>query len=139
MIADRISPKPRCRWTFGIVAIVLVIGLLWLALVDGGNRYRSEPASSASLSLVPSALQSNSSNSRQLDLVFLPASLAPTPANPAATPNDNLKVLALGATGAMALTGIALFLAWKLRRNLSLRSRVKSYESLSISRGVSSF
>ena len=118
MAANRTSRKPACRWTFGAVAIILALGLLWLALDGGRSRTQESAQGSATLSLTKASPDSERLIPQAWELGLSPSSRAAGPkAEPTAGSSDNLTVLALGGAGALALTGLALFLAWKLCLN----------------------
>lgn len=138
MIVGRNSPKPHLWWTFGTVAIIFALALLWLAFNGGGSQPNGAVEGTASLS-VTSSLRPQSSNSQEWKLSFLPLSLAPAQAKPSDKPRDNLTALTLGAAGVLALTGMALLVAWKRRPKSSYSDQGKRYQFLSISRRASSF
>ena len=118
------ATKPTWRWTFCTVAVILALGLMWLAL-EGGAKQPLEisggPAGSSSYS-TSSTSPSISPNSEHFMLMGLeprlnPASLEWTAHQrpTAGADADNATALALGSGGAVTLVGLVLLLAWKLR------------------------
>ena len=119
MILARILPKSTPRWTCGTVAVIVALGLLWLALEGGRGHTDATSGGSAGLYSTADPLHSAPAFLRGWELGYLPPSLAPALAEPANENHDNLTALTLGGAGALALTGLALLLAWKRRPNLS--------------------
>ena len=139
MVVGRNSPRPKLWWTFGTVAIMFAVALMWLALNGGGSYSNGVVEGSVGLSVTTGSLHPQPSISHPWELGFLPPSLAPAQAKAADRPRDNLVALAVGVAGVLAVTGMALFLAWKLRPKSSYPAQGKRYHLLPISRRVSSF
>ena len=111
------SPKATIQWAFCTVAIILALGVTWLALEGGEKPPRGISGGSANpySIYVPANSQPTMLLGWELDLRA--KSLEPTAGgrDTARTGGDNVTALALGSTGAVALVGLVLFLAWKLR------------------------
>ena len=139
MAANRTSRKPTFWWPFGAVAIILALGLLWLALDGGRSRTQETAEGSATLSLAKASPDSERLVLQAWELGLSPSSpAAGAKTEPAAGSSDNLTVLALGGAGALALAGLALFLAWKLRLNSLPVSREKKHRLPGVVRRASS-
>ena len=109
------SPKATLQWTFCTVAIILALGLVWLALEDG----RRHPQGAANATPSSISVSPKSENKLLLGLKFdlHPKSLEST-AGEGERPGpagDNITVLALGSAGAVTWAAWVLFRAWKLR------------------------
>ena len=144
MAVDRLTPKPTLRWTFGAVAIILALGLLWLAL--DGDRGGALGASATLASMETPAETSNTSAESDR-LLLRPWERSLTPSSSAggareestAASSDNLTVVVLAGAGALALAGLALFLARK-PGPCSLRvARGKQHRPIGVIRCASPF
>ena len=132
MTIIHLSPKPTRQWTFCTVAIILALGLMWLALDDGEKGPRGISGDPTNRS--PINTSSNSPpNAERIQLLgwhfgLGPASLDSTgeERTMAGANGDNATALALGSAGALTLVGLVLLLAWKLRH--SSPRGVKEYE-----------
>ena len=123
MTIIHLATKPNWRWTFCTVALILSLGLIWLALEEGGEHSRgiSGGSSSPDSINVSPHVSSNSGNRMLLswELGLRPGFLVPAGGerSMAAAHEDNATALALGSAGALTLVGLVLLLAWKLRQS----------------------
>lgn len=120
------SPKATLQWTFCMVAIIMALGLMWLAL-ENGRRHPQGAANATSSSISVSPISENKLL-LGLKLDLHPKSLESTAGEGemAGAAGDNITVLALGSAGAVTLVGLILFLAWKLRDSPPARVKGQS-------------
>ena len=109
------SPKPTLQWTFCTVAIILALGLVWLAMEDGRKHSQEGADTTPSSAGVSPKSETKSLLGFKLDLN--PKSLESTAGEGeiAGAARDNSNVLALGSAGAAILVGLVLFMAWRLQ------------------------
>ncbi len=121
MIVARKTPKPNVWWTCGTVTIIVALGLLWLAVEGSSGHTTGTSGTSAGLNPTADTPHSEPAVLRGWELGYLPPSLAPASAEPVNENHDNLTALTLAGSGALAITGLALLLAWKRRPNRDWR------------------
>ena len=113
------SPKLTTWWTFGVVGVLLAMGLLWLAL-DGGRGHQLGNGEEPALLVPPeAALASEIFMLQSWEVDLLPRLQRATPATESSVtrPQDNLTALALAVAGTLAWAGLTLLLAWKMQPN----------------------
>lgn len=139
MVVTRKTPKPNVWWTCGTVAIIVALGLLWLVLEGSSGDTTGTSGPSAGLNPTTDTLHSEPLALRGWELGHLPPSLALAPAEAVNENRDNLTVLTLASSGALAITGLALLLAWTTRPNRGWRAQVQKSQLPGIPRRASSF
>ena len=123
------SRKPTPKWIFGIVAIVLALGLAWLAL-DGD---RSDPQGTGegpagATSIGPLLVSGHMMISvTELDRLTPPIVSLGDQGDIAGSRSDNTAALTLGSAGALTLAGLVLLLARRFRSNSVTKTSEQKY------------
>jgi len=115
MAANRTTTKINLRWTFGAVAILLALGLLWLAFFGG-----SGPASVGGQDFISpstSPLASTGAGFQPLGPTLMASVSAATVAKAGTIPGsgDNVTVLVLSVVAAMVFSTSVFFSTLRLR------------------------
>ena len=134
MTIIHLSPKPTWRWTFGTVAIILVLGLMWLFLEGNEKHSREISWDSTSPSLINVSPNVDPNPEHMMlpgwDLVLRPGSLASTGdgRSMAGSSEDNAMARVLGSAGALTLVVLVLLLAKKLRHSSPARTEERKHQ-----------
>ncbi len=125
----QMSRKPTPNWIFGIVAIVLALGLAWLAL----DWDRSDPQAPAEgpagvTSISPPLVSGHMMISvTELGRLTPPMVSLGDQGDIVGSRSDNTAALTLGSAGALTLAGLVLFLARKFRSNSLTKTSEQKY------------